>query len=575
MNEHRKTWSSRLGSLADRAEVDFEVGLINSIQLKDAADGDLAEIEKVPELRSLRLESPKLSAAGYERLARLPNIDSLTIQANSALPKDSLTQLEKLAPWVVVRIYTTEEDRTATKEMNARRMAKFQDLTAEQKHMAGVRFLGSFGSGRPVYGKPRTRAELDQSGIDDNLMPFVAAVPELEDVYISDSDITSKGIAQLAGLKELKSLKLYQTKVSSIAALSGLTKIETLELFPDFDIKMGDQGLEGIQNFTNLQNLELYDESIADATVRRLASMKKLTNLDITVSKLEDENCVAALSGMTDLKTLAFYGGQLSDQALSHLVGLKKLETLGMIISRGDGAGFKHLAGLDALRSLSISGDGVTDDAIQHLSGTKQLDRIMAQTSKITPEGAKKLAASLPHVTIILEEAVVKSPRASFTFIRRKLNDKVSMLVPEDWETREREGFIHADEGNWSGSSVGPAQIQLSSDDRFKSAQEAMMDSVNTNAHLNPKISKNDIFPIDGSTDTASCIYRNKSGEHLVCAAKVGDRIISLRCEAPAARFAEFTPLFTYVGKSIRISDDAAKHAQETVEVRAETLSVK
>jgi hypothetical protein len=73
INEHRKNWIKRLGSLADRARVDFEVGLIDSIQLEDAKDGDVGEIERVPEVRVLRLQSPKLSAAGYERLSRLPN----------------------------------------------------------------------------------------------------------------------------------------------------------------------------------------------------------------------------------------------------------------------------------------------------------------------------------------------------------------------------------------------------------------------------------------------------------------------------------------------------------------------
>jgi hypothetical protein len=102
-----------------------------------------------------------------------------------------------------------------------------------------------------------------------------------------------------------------------------------------------------------------------------------------------------------------------------------------------------------------------------------------------------------------------------------------------------------------------------------------MMASVNNNSHLNPKILKNDVLSIDGSKDTASCIYRNDSGEHMVCAAKVGNRFIVLGCNAPASRFSEFAPLFSYVAKSVRISDDAAKHAKESVEVRVETLKSK
>jgi uncharacterized protein (TIGR02996 family) len=583
ISEHRERWMKRLGSLAGRAKVEFEVGLIDSIGLDDAKDGDLAEIEKIPEVRVLRLQSPRLSAAGYQRLARLPNLDSLTIEGNTSLPKEGLAQLDKLPPWAVVHIYTTDEDRAAARAMNARRASKFKDLSANEKHSAGVRFLGAIGDGRPIYGKPHTGAQLSQAGVDDTHMPFVAAVSELEGVYISESDVTTKGIAQLASLKELKSLGLYQTKVTSIAALAGLTKLETLGIFPEFDIKMGDTGLEGVQNFINLQDLYLNDNSISDATVKRLTSLTKMKKLDLTLGDIKDENCIAAFSGMTDLKSLALHGGNISDGALRHLAGLKKMNSLSIKVSRGSGAGFQHLSGLDSLQYLYVHGKGVTDESMQKLHGLKKLELIMAQGSAVTANGAKKLAASLPHVTIILDESVVKTPRESYTFIRRKLNGKVSILVPKDWISngRESEDSIYALEdgwqkvGSWSGRVVGPAEIRLYADEGSKSAKEAMMASVNNNAHLHPKVLKNDVISIEGSKDVASCIYRNDHGEYMVCAAKVGEQFIVLDCTAPPARFSDFAKLFSYVAKSIRISDDVTKHAQESVEVRTDTLKSK
>jgi hypothetical protein len=129
--------------------------------------------------------------------------------------------------------------------------------------------------------------------------------------------------------------------------------------------------------------------------------------------------------------------------------------------------------------------------------------------------------------------------------------------------------------GGWSGGVVGPAEVVMYDDDRSVSAKTALMACVNNNAHLHPKVLKNDVQPIEGSKEGASCIYRNDFGQHLVCTAKVGGKFIVLDCQAPVARFLEFENLFIVVAKSIRISDDARQHAKETINVPVGTLKSK
>jgi uncharacterized protein (TIGR02996 family) len=583
IRENKDRWTKSLGGLIDREHVGFDIGLVDAIALTAAKDEHIAALEAVTELRVLSLSSPQLTANGFERIVRLPNLDGLMIEGESALPKESWAQLEKLPPWTVVHVYTTDEDRKTARAMNQRRVAKLKGLTPDEKHSAAVRFLGAMGDNRPMYGKPFTGANLGQSGIEDVQMEFLAYVPELEGVYISESDVTTKGIAHLAGLKELKSLNLFQTKVDSIAALAGLTKLETLGIFPEFDVKMGDAGLEGLQKFTNLKSLYLNDEAISDATVKRLAPLTKLKSLELSHAKLKSEDSLAALSGMADLRTLDLHGGDISNNALQHIAGLRKLESLNLSVSKGTGAGFKHLSGLDSLKYLFLSGDGVTDVAMEQLGSLKQLETIMAQGSAVSDNGAKKLAARLPRVTIILDKSVVKSPRETFSFRRTRLDDKVSVLLPANWsaDARAETGSITTREdgwqkvGSWGGEVVGPLEIYMYSNDRAKSAKDAMMANVNNNSHLSPVILKNDVQAIEGSKDVASCIYRNDHGQHLVCAAKVNGRFIVLDCVAPVARFEEFSKLFLFVAKSIRISDDAGRHAEELIEVRAETFKSK
>ncbi len=390
-------------------------------------------------------------------------------------------------------------------------------------------------------------------------MSLVAHVPELESVYISDSDVTSKGIAHLANLKKLRDLALWSTKIKSISALAGLTKLEKLGISPEYGVEMGDAGLEGLQNFVNLQDLDLGDDAIADETAKRLSTLSELRKLHISFRKLESEDSLAALSGLVKLESLGLHGPKLSDNALQHFARLEQLESLTFKISSGDGSGFRHLAGLKKLKHLSFSGPSVTDKAMDQLGGLKSLLSIMAQGSGVSIKGAKRLAAALPQVTIILDNDVIKSPRETYEFRRQPFNDSVSVLLPTHWFQRKSETLGAHEDGwqkinGWSGGVVGPAGMHLHADNQSKSAQAAVTATINYNAHLKPVVLKNDILPIAGIKDAASCIYRNNFGQYLVCAAQAGDEIVVLTCEAPPSRFAEFEPLFLYVAKSIRPS---------------------
>lgn len=579
LSENRERWTkalSPLGEDAQRATIKF--GLIDTVEIEDATDAKIACLAGVPELRVLRIASSSLSAKGFRQLCELPNLDRLTIEGDR-LDESLLVHLEHLPAWTAVRLYVSGVDWDRLDEINERRIAKFEDFSPEEKLSAGARYLSAFAY-RSMLGKPPIAAQLSQTAVRDPEMRLLSGMPDLETVYISESDVTAKGIAHIAGLTKLKDLGLWDTKVESIASLSGLVNLEKLGIYPEFDTELPDDALASLANFTKLQDLYLSNEAISDATVKRLSNLKDLRKLDITVGNVEDEESLAALAGLKQLKSLSFHGGKLSDAVLRHLAGLENLETLNFHVDRGTGDGFKHLQGLGALKYVYINGKAVTDDGIAHLSTLKGLRTIMSQGSEITKAGAERLAAQLPHVTIILKESVVKSPRETYTFHRRKFGKNVSILLPDDWQSDERAygDSIWANEdgwervGGWSGKFVGPAVIRMYVADDKKTAEAAMMANVKNNAHLNPKILERDVQSISGSKDVASCIYQNDHDKYLVSAAKMDHGVLVLDCEAPPSRFAEFEIMFKAVARSIRISDDPARHAEQVLTVSADKV---
>ena len=574
-NEPR--WTAPLAPLLENGGrvVTMKIGLVDSLSVEGATDDQLAFLKDVPELRQLELYEPQITAVGYAAIVALPHLDRLMIE-NPPLSEQNLAQLEKLLPWTAVYLYADDLDRAAVAAMNARRIAKFDQLGVDDKHSAGVRFLATFAY-NPTFGKPLTAAQLNQSGITDAEMRLLSAVPELETVYISECyQLTGKGIAALAGLKNLKRLSIIDTTVESIAALQGLTNLEILEVQPEFDTQMGNAGLAGLQNFTKLEQLRLKDDAIGDATVERLAPLTNLRLLDLTLGHLEREASLAALANLHQLESLSLYGPPLSDGALLHLAGLKNLSTLSIHLQRGAGDGFRHLAALDNLQFLFLSGEGVSDAGIAHLARLRGLRSIMAQGSAVTQDGAQRLADQLPHLTVVLDDAVVKSPREFVTFRRRRFGDAVSLILPVDWTDDPQSGdTIWVREDGWQqidANQIGPSEILMYFDSQSETAREAMRAVVNNNSRLNPKILEEGVLSLEGAESAASCIFQNDDNKHLVCAAEFDNTIVVLVCLAKPARFAEFAPLFEGVARSVYIGNDPQQHADQTLEVPAESL---
>lgn len=578
--QNRQRWTEALGALAEQASLRF--GIVDGLTISEATDEQIQKVlSSAPELRVLNLNSPRCTAAGYNIIAKFPTLDALTIEAE-AIPASAIPALSALPPWTVVHLYVADLDYDQLAEMNATRIGRVLNLSPEERMSAACRFLAQHDY-RTRFGEPTKHANLSQAGVGDAEMQLLAGLPNLETVYISESDVTSKGIAHLAGLTELTDLGLWDTKVESIAALSGLTKLEKLGIYPEFDTVMGDEGLAAIENFTQLKEVYLSDEEITDKTVKLFANSTAMEKLELTVGRLEDDNSLSALSGMSQLKLLSFSGGSMSDAALKHLAGLGNLETLTISIERGNGEGFRHLADLQKLRYLNLSGDGVNDKAMAQLAGLVDLKTIMAQGSAVTQEGAKRLAAQLKHVTIILDDHVVKTPHDQYVFTRHRFSDTVSILLPKDWLQDERgsSDYLLVGEdgweriGGWSGDQVGPCQINLYFDTESETPRDAMMASVNNNSHLNPKILRQDVQALGDQEASASCIYVNDFRKHFIGAVEVDGKMLVLDCEAIAPRFDAYEAMFLFIARSVRIGNASDLHADQTVELKAEEVMPK
>lgn len=578
IEENLERWTEPLRSLGPAPDVDFDVGLIEELSIDDATDEKLACLANVPELRELHVDIDQVSVDGVRLIASLPELDGLMFEGN-AVSKECIDALMALPARTSIHIYCDDVDDDVVEAMNKARIASFDSLSPEEKISTGVRFASSFDSGL-TYGEMMTGFNLSQSGIDDDQLQLVSALTHLEGLGLFETNITNEGMSVIAGMKRLKHLDLSDTYVRSIEALAPLTALESLQIYPAYGYSMDDDGLAAIENFTQLRHLMLYDDEASDATVRRLAGMKKLKNLDLNVGYLDDDSCLESLAGMTDMHRLSVYCDNVSDAALKNVAGMNDLEFFAIEIDRGDGSGLQHLAGLSKLKRLGLSGDGVSDAGLNHLASLKNLRAFMAQGSKITPEGAARLAAQLPQVTIVTDERVVKSPRESYTLKRYRVGS-LSIHLPIDWMPPDARtvsaGGVYAKEDGWdlvggwsSANVVGPAEISLFVED---AEDDATVDDVLKAAleyESDATVLKRDVVQIPG-VDIASCVLHLEDDlTRLLAVIKTPDGIAEFQCEVVPPRYEEFEHLFLAVARSIVVSEDVADHAEDDVELRIE-----
>ena len=165
-------------------------------------------------------------------------------------------------------------------------------------------------------------------------------------------------LSPLAGLTDLRWLRLRHNSISDISALADLINLTWLNLGDNLMIA----DLSFLSGLTNLTILWLYDTNISD--ISALSDLANLTELYLWGNSISD---ISALSGLTNLTTLSLGNNALSDlSSLSDLTNLTELYLYGNALSD-----LSSLLGLTNLTTLSLHGNSISD--ISAVSGLTSL----------------------------------------------------------------------------------------------------------------------------------------------------------------------------------------------------------
>jgi hypothetical protein len=121
---------------------------------------------------------------------------------------------------------------------------------------------------RPLLGdnSPGEVVEVNMQAakIRDADLAHVARMTKLKQLYLYNSPITNRGMTHLAGLKELKGLRLDGTQVT-------------------------DAGLVHLADLQKLEHLDLYNTQVTNDGLTHLAGLQKLRGLRVNKTRVTDQ----------------------------------------------------------------------------------------------------------------------------------------------------------------------------------------------------------------------------------------------------------------------------------------------
>ncbi len=578
---HREEWTAHLGPFdPEKIKVSFDRGFLDRLTCEETTASELEILRRVPGLRWLLLDRCEVPFELLEVVAGLPL--SFLFLGSPSVTEVELAVLDRLSCWTIIRLDQNTCDPETWATFLERRQDRLAALAPEPRRAAALRALWHFCDCPPSAGQPVREVDFGTKTVFNAELRLLAAFPELEKVSLARSSVTAEGLEHLARLPNLKSLYLGGSPIESIAALAGCATLESLTVLLDPEAEFRDAGTEGLERLTNLRRLIFRGGSIAEGTVERVATLRQLRELDLDVSSMNDERCCAALSELTELEYLSLIRW-IDEPSLRYLAPLVKLRTLRVYVDSGTGDALRYLAGLPELHLLTLSGYTFCGDGLHHLAALTNLRTLVIPDAHVADPVVSELVNRLPAVTLINQDRVFKSPRATITFRRTSVADFASLLLPSDWpETvmyRNHPGELTVFEDGWNNGHQEPvpaaakhATIRLNVDERSAaSADKKLSKEFDDISFLDPEVLARGVVPPTG-TDTASCVWRAGEALQLVCVVMLGDWEATLDCEAPVSRFDEFRPLFEFVARSLRVGEAALEGVGEEVTVAVSDL---
>lgn len=265
--------------------------------------------------------------------------------------------------------------------------------------------------------------DLDNTGADDRIMPYLTTLKEASTVWLNSAAVTDAGLVHLLQFPSITSLDLGDTQVTEAGLLPLLEQHPELNTLWLQGTSAGDATLEVLGKTTSMNRLILRRTRISDEGLRHLGRLPALTSLDLDETNVGAAG-MAHLSTSTTLSELSLMDTAVTDDGLAHLAKIPTLVTLYLSRTEVSDAGIEalaastslstiyldetkvsdaalpHIAAMTSLSTVSLTSTAITDEGLEHLHSARHLSEINLNGTQVTSEGISRLRAALPDCSV-------------------------------------------------------------------------------------------------------------------------------------------------------------------------------
>ncbi len=285
---------------------------------------------------------------------------------------------------------------------------------AERFRAAGIKIDYADATPERIAAGRAADIDLTQKNVTVADFALLAAMPRLTVISLHEA-VTHDQIMALAGAPALTDISFGgrpNVTDASLKAIAAFPRLRSLRLGAASGFSPN--GLAPLAGATNLERFALNSTRVQIADFSFLASLQKLTHLELfDLGSLTDE-ALAKVAAITGLRVLNLNGTNITDKGVAHIAGLKSLTALTLVRTRVTPAAFQSIGQLTSLQSISIGGlslsdgvlpvlpslqsfyayDSATADALaESLARQPNLSTLQLRKTRITNAGLKQLAA--------------------------------------------------------------------------------------------------------------------------------------------------------------------------------------
>jgi len=280
-------------------------------------------------------------------------------------------------------------------------LSEFLALSSPEKNDDNLKQVAELKEGLDAI----TTLDLSRSGVTDVGMKSLVAFPKLVELNLTETRVTSGGLASVAEAKGLRSLTLARMRGVDDRGIQSLLPLKDLQSITVSGCAVTDGILPVLAEFEGLQVLDLsgnpdvYGKDFKTLTAK--GAFRNLRELNVTGSKFGYYG-MEKMNDLPHLEVLRAARCELVSVALNGLNGCDELRILDLSGNTMQDANMKGVNRLKKLEELRLGQLNLTDDFLNTAKTMKQLRLLDLSGTRVTEPAIKLLKEKFLKDTEIL-----------------------------------------------------------------------------------------------------------------------------------------------------------------------------